>query len=134
MSDCAWRSSFLVGRYRVEHPPRGRFATQLWQPSATGVVQLIVVPDVALFGPACSIRVAQRTCSGLSREVVLMDSLCSREDGSVVIYAHAGSLAAGMYELALTQINHCGSERREHFVISVIDPAHPPQARAAALR
>jgi len=123
----------LAGSYRIEHRGKTSSAAPLWQPATRGLVELVIVPDVALFEASCCVNLERTFGDSHAESVVRLDQLHPKDDGTVAIYMQGTCLLPGRYVLTLTQSNPCGGQRVDRFMICVVNPNHPPQRRAMAL-
>jgi hypothetical protein len=123
----------LAGSYRIEHRGTTRSAAPLWQPSIHGLVELIIVPDIALFEASCAVTLDRIFGDCSAENLVQLDELRPKDDGSVVFYLQGTCLHPGRYVLMLMQSNACGGRRMDRFMISVVNPNHPPLRRGMAL-
>lgn len=123
----------LAGSYRIEHRGKTSSAAPLWQPSIHGLVELIVVPDIALFEASCAVTLDRIFGDCSVENLVRLENLHPKTDGSVVFYLQGTYLHPGHYVLLLMQSNACGGQRTDRFMISVVNPNHPPLRRGMAL-
>ena len=126
-------STALAGSYRIEHRGKSCSAAPLWQPSIHGLVELIIVPDIALFDASCAVTLDRIFGDCSAENLVRLEKLHPKDDGSVVFYLQGTYLHPGRYVLMLMQSNSCGGQRTDRFMISVVNPNHPPLRRAMAL-